>query len=39
MEIYEGKNLFTTYHIVRLDDHTLWLKPIEGNLMKLINEE
>jgi hypothetical protein len=39
LEIYEGKNLFTTYQIVRLDDHTLWLKPIEGNVMKLINEE
>jgi hypothetical protein len=39
MEIYEGKNLFTTYQIVKLDDHILWLKPIDGNVMKLINEE
>lgn len=38
-EIYEGKHLFTTYHIVRLDDHTLWLKTIEGDLLKLRNDK
>jgi hypothetical protein len=37
LEIYEGRNLFTTYQIVRLDDQTLWLKTIEGNVLKLIN--
>ncbi|MES2417940.1 MAG: hypothetical protein V4541_07105 [Bacteroidota bacterium] len=39
LEIYEGNDLFITYQIVKLEKHNLWLKTVEGNVLKLIKKK
>lgn len=39
LEVREGDTLFTTYQIIKLDHHSLWLKTMEGGTLKLLKKK